>query len=199
MKIIKSLRQTQGISQQKLADVLGVSRSTVAMWETDATQPDHELTVKIAEHFGVTTDYLLGKENTTHPGKGVKVPVLGKVVAGIPMEAIEEIYDYEEIDASLARTGEFFGLLIKGDSMSPKIAEGDIVIVRKQEDAETGEIVIARINGDDACCKRLIKNQQGITLHSFNPDYEPMFFSNQEVIDKPVSIIGKVVELRRKF
>jgi repressor LexA len=99
----------------------------------------------------------------------------------------------------MARTGEFFGLQIKGDSMEPKISDGDVVIVRQQNDAESGDIVIATINGDEATCKRIRKYRDGIELVSNNPCYEPMFFSNEEIENKPVRIIGRVVELRAKF
>ena len=99
----------------------------------------------------------------------------------------------------MAKTGEFFGLQIDGDSMEPKFSKGDVVIVRKQNDAESGDIVIAMVNGDDATCKRLKKYQDGIALISTNPTYDPMYFSNKEIEEKPVRIIGKVVELRAKF
>lgn len=131
--------------------------------------------------------------------KGVTINVLGKVAAGIPIEAIEDIIDTEEITKEMARTGEFYGLQIHGDSMEPRMCEGDVVIVRKQEDAESGDIVIAMVNGDDATCKRLRKYRDGIELISNNPAYKPMFFSNDEIQSKPVKIIGKVVELRGKF
>ena len=68
-----------------------------------------------------------------------------------------------------------------------------------ENDAESGDIVIAMVNGDDATCKRLRKYRDGIELISNNLSYEPMFFSNEEIISKPVKIIGKVVELRGKF
>lgn len=131
--------------------------------------------------------------------KGVTINVLGRVAAGIPLEAIEDVIDTEEISSELAKTGEFFGLQIDGDSMEPKFSKGDVVIVRRQSDAESGDIVIALINGDDATCKRLRKYRDGIELISTNPTYKPMFFSNDEIENKPVKIIGKVVELRAKF
>lgn len=131
--------------------------------------------------------------------KGVTINVVGRVAAGLPIEAIENIIDTEEITEDLARTGNFFGLQIHGDSMIPNICDGDIVIVRQQEDAETGDIVIATVNGTDATCKRLRKYKDGIELIANNPTYEPLDFSNQEIIEKPVRIIGKVIELRRKF
>ena len=130
---------------------------------------------------------------------GIKINVLGQVAAGIPIEAIEDIIDTEEITEEMARTGNFFGLKIRGDSMEPRMCEGDVVIVRQQDDAESGDIVIATVNGDAATCKRLRKYRDGIELISNNPSYEPMFFSNEEIENKPVKIIGKVVELRGKF
>ena len=99
----------------------------------------------------------------------------------------------------MAKTGEFFGLRIKGDSMQPRIVEGDVVIVRSQNDAESGDVVIVQVNGDQATCKRLAKYQTGISLISFNPMYEPMCFSNEEIASKPVEIIGKVIENRQKY
>ena len=131
--------------------------------------------------------------------KGVKIPVLGKVPAGVPVEAVEDIIDYEEITVEMAKDGEFFGLQIKGDSMEPRICAGDVVIVRKQDDAESGDLVVAMINGNEATCKRLMKYKDGIRLMPNNPTYEPLYFSNKEIEEKPVKIIGKVVENRQKY
>lgn len=83
--------------------------------------------------------------------------------------------------------------------MSPRISEGDTVIVRKQDDAESGDVVIATINGDSATCKRLMKYESGISLISFNPAYKPMEFTNEQITTVPVHIIGKVVENRQKY
>lgn len=83
--------------------------------------------------------------------------------------------------------------------MEPRMCDGDVVIVKKQDIAESGDIVIAMVNGDEATCKRLRKYKDGIELISNNPSYNPIFFTNEEIITKPVRIIGKVVELRGKF
>lgn len=99
----------------------------------------------------------------------------------------------------MAKTGDFFALQIQGDSMEPKISNGDVVIVRQQDDAETGDTVIALINGDDAVCKRLRKYKEGLELISTNPSYVPLYFDEETIKNKPVKIIGKVVELRAKF
>ena len=128
-----------------------------------------------------------------------KIPVLGRVAAGIPINAVTDIIDTEEISEDLAKTGDFFALKIKGDSMEPRIVDGDVVIVKQQEDAENGDTVIALVNGDDAVCKRLRKYRDGLELISNNPAYAPMFFDKETIATKPVRIIGKVVELRGKF
>ena len=147
--------------------------------------------------YGVSTDYLLGQAEPKH--KGVRVPVYRAVAAGIPIEAIEDIVDYEEIEPELAATGEFFGLRIKGQSMEPRICEGDVVIVRKQDDADTGDTAIVLVNGYEATCKKVKKDGHGIALIPNNPSYEVKYYSAEEISSLPVRIIGKVVELRGKF
>lgn len=125
--------------------------------------------------------------------------MLSRVTTGTPIEAIEEIIDTEDISSESSEAGKFFGLQIHGNSIEPKMSEGDVVIVRQQDYAESGDIIIATINGNDATCKRLRKYRDGIELISTNPSYEPMFFSNEDITNKPVKIIGKVVKLRAKF
>lgn len=147
---------------------------------------------------GTITSFLYLEELNTKKA-GVSIPVLGRVAAGLPIEAIEDIIDTEEISEEMAATGNFFGLKIHGDSMEPRISSGDVVIVRQQDDAESGDIVIATVNGTDATCKRLRKYRDGIELISNNPAYKPMFFSNEEIVEIPVRILGRVVELRGKF
>ena len=130
----------------------------------------------------------------------VRVPVLGRVAAGIPINAIEEIIDWEELPAHTVNNDTYFGLRIKGNSMEPNIGDGDVVIVKEQDTAEDGQIVIALVNGDDATCKRLKVYDNGtIALMSDNPSYPPMYFNNVEIDNVPVKIIGVVKELRRKF
>ena len=197
MQILRSLRKQHNISQKELADALGVSRSAVAMWETGKSQPDNEALIAIARLFCVTTDYLLCNSS---PAQGnVRIPVLGRVAAGIPIEAVQDVMDYEEIDSMTAERGEYFALKIRGDSMEPKISNGDVVIVRKQTDIESGEIAVVLVNGNEATCKRVIRHKDGILLVANNPAYSPVFYTLIEVEQLPVKIIGKVVELRAKF
>ena len=207
-KRIKEKRESLGMTQEELAQRLGYkNKSSIAKIETGTNDIVQSKVVEFADVLDTTVAYLMGWDNNVSPidnpskekKKGVTIRVLGRVAAGIPIAAIEECIDTEEITEDMAATGEFFGLKIHGDSMEPKFSEGDVVIVRQQDDAESGDIVIATVNGDEATCKRLRKYRDGIELVSSNPSYEPMFFSNTDIIQKPVRILGRVVELRAKF
>ena len=205
---LKQLRNEKKINQRELANFLKVAPSTISMYESGQREPNFEVLESLADFFNVDLNYLLGKsdkttklmiEDISPKPQGIKIPVLGTVAAGIPISAVEDILDYEEIPQSWQNQGEFFGLRIKGDSMQPKMDEGDVVIVRQQSDANNGDTVIVLVNGDDATCKKLQKTDNGIMLVSTNPNYLPMFFTNEEIVTKPVVILGKVVELRSKF
>ena len=200
MNRIKELRLSKAIKQVDFAKMLGVSQATVSGWESEKYQPDRDTLIKMASYFDVSVDYLIGNSPVKkEKKKGVQIPVLGEVRAGYPMEAVENIIDYEEIDEDMAHRGEFFALRIKGDSMEPKFSEGDVVIVRKQETADSGDIVVALVNGDSATIKKLKRHQNGITLVPSNSAYEPMYYSYEDLMELPVNILGKVVELRAKF
>lgn len=200
MKRLAELRKSRNLSQKELARELNSTQNTLSNWETGKREPDFETISTLANYFHVTTDYLIGNSDVrTFSKKVKKIPVLGYVRAGIPIEAIEEILDYEEISEGMASQGEYFGLSVKGDSMEPRIQEGDVVIVRKQPDVESGEVAVVLVNGNDATVKKFVKHENGVSLIAYNPKYEPMFYTCQEVENKPVSIIGKVVELRGKF
>lgn len=188
-------------NQKEVADAIGVLTSTFNTWCQGIALPRMGKIQKLADYFGIGKSDLIDPKpfSNVTTTRGVIIKVLGRVAAGIPLEAIEDIIDTEEISENLAQTGDFFGLQIHGDSMEPRICDRDVVIVRQQNDAESGDIVIALINGDDATCKRLRKYRDGIELIPNNPTYQPMFFSNEEISTKPVRIIGKVVELRGKF
>lgn len=195
---IKKIRKDKGFSQDYIAEQLGYkSYTTIQKWESGVSEPSLQKLHDLANLLGVDVDTLVS--DSTPKTKGVKIPVLGKVAAGVPIEAIEDIIDYEEIPESMSRSADYFGLQIRGDSMEPKISDGDVVIVRKQDDAESGNIVIATVNGDEATCKKIKKTESGLMLISTNPDYEPFIYSWEDVKRLPVRILGRVVELRAKF
>ncbi len=197
---IKKLREERGLSQEALAKLTGYSdRSSITKIEKGLVDLQQSKIELFAKALGTSVRELVGWDDEDTIRKGVQIKIYGRVAAGIPLEMIEDVIDIEEISEEMACTGDFFGLQIHGDSMEPKMSDGDVVIVRQQDDAETGDTVIATINGTDATCKRLRKYRDGIELIATNPSYEPLYFSNQEIAEKPVRILGKVVELRAKF
>ena len=200
---IKKLRLEKGMTGEEFGSVFNVTKATISNWESGKRDPDSDTVIKLAEYFNVTTDYLLGNSNIKNmksKPKGVKIPVLGRVQAGVPIEAVTDIIDYEEITEELNRTGDFFALQVTGNSMEPRMLEGDVVIVRKQSYIESGEVAIVLVNGCDATIKKVIKQENGLLLVASNAEvYQPTFYSTEDIERLPVSIIGKVVELRGKF
>ena len=201
MNRVKELRKENGFSQMKLAKALNVHQTAISQWETGRTSPDIEVAKDMAKLFNVSLEYLLGiSDAETIPEQDPTwINVLGRVAAGIPIDAVQDIIDREQISEDMARSGEYIGLKIHGSSMEPRMTEGDVVIVRLQDDCDSGDTVVALINGGEATCKILQKTPEGITLMSTNPSYTPMFFSNKDIEEMPVRILGKVVELRAKF
>ena len=200
---IRTLRERAGMKQTDLSKYLNISNSTLSQYETGQRVPSDEIKIKIANRFDVTVGYLLGTESSVRPlsaplTSGTTISVLGEVPAGIPIEAVENIIDEIELSEKMSNDGfEYFALLVSGDSMYPEYMDGDIVIVRRQPNAETGDDVIAYVNGYNATLKRLIKSERGITLRAVNPAYETKTYSNEEIQTLPISIAGVVVEQRR--
>ena len=211
-KKIRARREELNMSQDELAKKLGYkSRSSINKIEKGENDIPQSKIVAFARALDTSPESLMGwgkhANSTANPApiaptrrQGVRIPVLGKVVAGIPIEAITDILDYEEIDPDLAKTGDFFALQVQGESMEPTLREGDIVIVRRQPCVESGETAIVLVNGNDATVKQVKEMPAGIMLIGHNTAvYEPHFYSQQEIENLPVQILGKVVELRRKF
>ncbi len=198
---IKEARKSAGLTQLELAKKTELSRSYIGDIEKDRYNPSVSTLQLIATATNTPLEDLLPSTKPVSPiGRGVRIPVLGRVVAGIPIEAVEEILDYEEITPELAATGEFFALKIRGHSMEPRMMEGDVVIVRRQDDVDSGDVAIVLVNGDEATVKRVKKQEDGITLIANNISvYEPHYYSNKEIEELPVRILGKVVELRGKL
>ena len=196
------------IKQNALAEDLGVSESTVGKWILGKSMPrTMGMIEKIAARLHVGKSYFLEVEPPAPPAasekphkKGVLIPVLGVVRAGVPIHAEEDIIDYEEIPQEMARSGEYFGLRVTGSSMEPTLRDGDVIIVRKQPDVDNGDIAIVLVDGDDATVKEIRETPEGVTLIGHNVAvYQPHFYSNREIESLPVQIVGRVVELRRKF
>ena len=160
-------------SLQDISDKAGITKSTLQRYEKESIRnlPLNKLK-DLADALQTTPEWIMGWDTTPSTDHSQWVPVLGRVAAGIPLDMIEDILDYEEIPD---------------------------VIVRKQDDVESGEIAIVTINGEDATCKRVIKHELGITLASLNPSFEPMVFGNHDIEEMPIRILGRVMEVRRRF
>jgi repressor LexA len=201
---IEHILTEKKINKAELARGANIPYTTIiGLWEKGTENIKRSNLIKLAGFLQCSIDYLADDNITTEEKpvrKGVKIPVLGTVAAGIPIEAVEDIIDYEEITPQMAQKGAFFGLLIKGDSMTPRICEGDVVIARRQDYADSGDVAIVLINGGEATCKQVIRKENGLLLQAFNPiAYPTEFYTPEQVKALPVNILGVVVELRGKF
>ena len=149
-----------------------------------------------ADYFHISKSDIIesGSDN-----RSVLIPVYGRVQAGIPIEAVQEILDYEEITPELSATGDYFALRIRGDSMGPRMCDGDVVIIKKQPDVDNGNIAVVIVNGQDATVKKLIKKGTSLMLVPLNSAYEPIIYTEDDIHLLPVTILGKVAEFRAKL
>ena len=218
---IKNYRDKHSLSMQEMADVCGFSKAYIGQLEKGINpstgkpiSPTIQAFDKIAQAVGLDLDVFLKEldgnqlvtllpdktDKPSSPAKGIRIPVLGKVAAGIPIEAITDIEDWEEIPQSMAKTGEYFALKIAGKSMEPRMMDGDVVIVRRQPDVDSGDIAVVLVNGNDATVKQISKSDAGLTLIGWNPSvYTPRTYNKKECKELPVTILGKVVEIRGKL
>lgn len=195
---LKKYMNMIGVNQNDIAKITGVSQQSVSNWINRKQIPRMGIIERLADYFGILKSDLL--EDKDDVSNGIKIPILGTVIAGIPVTAVEDIIGYEEISEKMARCGDYFALKIKGDSMEPKMSKGDIVIVKQQNTVENGQIAIVLVNGDEATVKKVRFRDNGIELIAFNSYvYESHFYSAKEIEELPVKIIGRVVELRAKF
>lgn len=201
---IKNARLHKNISASELCRLAKIPKSSLSDWENGKSQPSAKSFLKILEVLGMTASKLLQyKTESTNNNylPKTKIPVLGTIPAGIPLEAIEDVLDYEEISEEMANKGEYFALKVRGDSMFPIINDGDTLIIKKQDDADSGKICVVMINGYDATLKEIKKEPNGLWVLPKNPysDFKATFFTNEEIINTPVRIIGVAVEIRRSL
>lgn len=210
-KTIKNLRNQKGISQVDLASKIDVSKQTLYKYENEIiTNIPSDKIEALATELGTTPAHLMGWDMQSGlenhpiplggyeftPGK-YRIPIVATVAAGEPIYSEENVEGW--IDYDKDPRGHVFACRIKGDSMSPRIQNGDIIIVDQEADFEDGDIVLVTVNGNDGTCKRFKKYSDSIALLSLNPSYEPMIYTTQEVKNLPVEIKGKVVEFRAMF
>lgn len=130
----------------------------------------------------------------------IQIPVFGEIPAGKPIEACEDILEYIDIPADWTKGGhQYFGLHVKGNSMLPDFKNGDTIILKKQSTCDNGQFCAVSVNGTEVTFKKVRRQENGITLQPLNPEYDPIFFTNKQIKEEPVTILGVVVEARRKF
>lgn len=201
------IRKKKNITQQELADKTNIERSTISRIENGEIDTSIDNAIKIANALEIPLEEIIAKDlrfDNISPVEidkdVVKIPVLGVIPAGVPIEAIEEVLDYEEIPKDWCKSGkEFFGLLIKGDSMFPKYIDNDVVIFEKTNDFNNGDECAVMVNGDDCTFKKVLKHEQGITLQPLNSAYDIKMYSNEDIEKLPIKIIGVAKEMRRKL
>lgn len=218
---IRQVKQVDLVAKTKLImgelienyDGEGIDKTLLSKYMNGHTAAKQDNTYILAKALNVSEAWLMGldvpmernRDNFSNTSlieleETVKIPVLGVIPAGIPIEAIENIIGWEEIPRSWLKGGkEFFGLKLKGDSMEPKYLDGDIVIFQKVNDCENGQECSVIVNGYDATFKKIIKNEYGIVLQPLNPSHQIETYSKEEIDKKPVKVIGLAKELRRKL
>jgi len=222
MNRLKELRKEKNISQKDLALKLKVAQNTVSNWENGVRDMDSSIVARLADFFQVTTDYLLGRNipvvyNIAPAGNMAQVPIINRIRSGFISLAEEDILGYElteipflhqtqglraceDMIGNITHKDElqnFFFLRINGDSMEPEIKEGDLVLVHKQEDVESGQLAVVLVNDELGTVKKIIKKENTIVLQAFNPIYPPRIFTNSEL--GQIRIIGRVIEVKRKL
>lgn len=223
--IIKQYREEHQMSLQDFANLIGTSRSYIHMLEKNINpstnkpiSPSIETLKLLAKAMNMDLEFLLKQLNSNQKiyldenkyneqfnktdalgNPVVSIPILGTVKAGYDYLAQENWIGTVDVDKKLADGNELFALKVHGDSMSPVLIEDDIVIIKKQEDFENGDIVVAIVNGDEATIKKGKKSENSILLQPLNPSYEPLIFTYDEIKTIPVKIIGIVKQLKREF
>lgn len=195
-KNIRKFRNENNWTQKELADKLHVGKTTVSNYETGYSEPDIETQLILADLFGVSLDELNSRKSDSKIKNYITINVYGRVPAGIPIEAIEEIEDTQDLSLDkYSPSKDYLGLIVEGDSMYPDYLPGDTIIVEVKPDCESGEDCVVYVNGYDATLKTVIKNPDGtITLKPINPEYPPKTYGPE---DETITILGTVKELRR--
>lgn len=200
MNKLRELRIEKKLLQSDIAKIINKSERTVGFYETEERDMGTETLSILSKFFNVSIDYLLGKTDIRNSSASIiKIPLLGIVKAGYNYLANENIIDHISVTDSSLNNEDFFALKVKGDSMVPEIYENDIAIIKKQDDFENGDYVVALVNDDEATIKKAVKTEDGIELIAVNPYYPKRFFSKNEIKEIPVKIIGIVYNITRNF
>ena len=206
---IRELRKGRNMTQQDLADTLGVERSSISKYEKGAAIPSDELKIKLANLFDVTIDYILGREGqaTVKPqispsGQSIPVtaivslPVVGTVKCGPGGLAYQDVEGYVQA-ANVKHPDECFYLHVTGDSMEPQITEGDLALIRRQPEVESGELAVVVVNSEEGTLKKVLFKDGAVILQAFNPKYPPRVFTGDAI--NSLTIVGKVIRTEKEW
>lgn len=204
---LKFLREKKGLSQNKLAEKVGVNQTTIARWETEEIKPSIDNVEQIANALNIGLPELLisdlrfdNADIVDIPSNTIKIPILGVIKAGIPIEAQQDIIDYVEIPKDWTKGGkEYYGLKISGDSMYPKYDNDDIVIFLKTNEIINGKDCAVMVNGFDATFKKVLFQNDSIILQPYNSNYQVQMFNKEQIEQLPVKVIGIAKEKRTKI
>lgn len=208
----KNLRYYMEINKKDRNDIcnlLGFKYSTFSDWYNGNKYPRIDKIEILANYFGIEKSDLIENKDKKNKfdkfgNSVVSIPLLGEVRAGYDYLAQENWLGTVDIKEELAKTGDFFALQIKGDSMFETLWDGDIVAVKKQDFAVDGNIAVVLINGDEATVKKIKISDEGIKLIPLNrrinpetqePFYEDKTYTKEDIQSKPVQIIGIVKQI----
>lgn len=191
---IKRYRKAKGMTSEELAKRIGVSRPTVSRYESDEISISVEMVGKVAKALGVSPVELLDLSYLDEP-EVVPVPTLGEVAGGPPIDALEDAYEEFSISKALAQRGTFATFKIKGDSMSPKINDGDVVLVQYGADVASGDVAICYMFDYQVTCKKIFFLDGGkVRLQAYNEEvFSTKTFTKAELQEMNFQILGKVV------
>lgn len=204
---LRSAMDIRNIKASELSEKSNIPKSAISQYLSGLYEAKQKSIFKLATVLDVSEAWLMGLDvpmtkNIKIDKLGnpvIEIPILGTVKAGYDYLAQENWIGTVDIDKKLAESGEFFALKIKGDSMAPVLIEDDIVIIKKQDDFDSGDIVVAIVNGDEATIKKGKKSESKILLQPFNTNYDPLIFTKEEMDTIPVRIVGIVKQLKREF
>ena len=201
---LKELREKRELSLRKVDELTNINYSHLNQIEHGQRNVTPALLKNLSSVYKVDYMELFEKAgyvdliNNEKQHSYTRIPVLGNIPAGIPIELIEDNLGYEDISEDMLKGGkEYFAVKVQGNSMEPQYLDGDVLIVLKQNSCENKQDCIVMVNGDDGTFKRVFISDTGITLQPLNNEYMPVFYTNKEVIEKPVKILGVVKEIRR--
>ncbi len=199
---LHELRKDRGMSQEELGQLLGVQKTAIYKYEKGLTSIPQNKIAKICDIFGVPADYLLGRSNETPEElrKFIKIKFYDRWTVNGPIQSkIPEIgYEVPKNEAKIVEKN-FFAIKFMGDSMYPFYMDGDIVVIEKGVDFNTGEDVLLSIGESDAVIRKCSKEPNGLLIKAINPIFPPKFYTFEELTTIPVNILGRVKQITRKF